>query len=917
MKNFIFVIAIIVIVAVAAENNNKNTKNNNNPPIILPFTTHDGTFVDPSAGLGLYIHSSVLKTTKRDKNEQVQLECLSGPEPSATPLSGGCPVPGEGSKWSSAVLALENGATTARVTFIIIGGRRESVVTKNATVVTSAPMCGWTQTATTCSWTNVFSNEHEGNDDDGPFCNSVTDAPLLCSGLVFSAATKWVFVPKVNKVHLLFMNHLDVGYHVGDNPELGFVNNVINRYFNVYFPRAVALHKAVKANASLASKGFVYTTHPWLVDLYMDCLPMAILSGIQLKCPSAAEKNDFVDAVREGGITYHAGPFNMQPENMDKSLFTASLSIAKKLDMEFGFVSTDKQKRVLSQRDVPGMTRGVIPILAANNISAISVGSNPFTCPAHVPKVFWWRDVASGTEVLALHHPYGYPNRPGNTTSPGGLSRGNCVTLTGFDEVMCWAFRDDNDGPPVDLDEIQGNFDVAQHMFPGSNVVASTFDAFVGALLSSPSSVLSSLPVITKEIGDVWIQGVASDPVKIATNRALARVRAKCIASGRCDANAPHMYNMSRFLIKPAEHTWGLPGIFDPTASNFSNANLEANWLKKGYRDADKSWAEQRQFNTWAMDAVRDADPSLYLELQDALDELVPSVPESVLSGKAKTWQPDGHDGNLHTMCNGEHIVVSGTSGALLTKNSIIGGELHYTVFTEREFTVETSRCNVVFMSHEGMDKTANINGTSVEATAVVTGAFLAEDDDPCVAYVRLSFANKMFTVDYGAPEVVWYTYNFTNSSSSQTVLDVQTFNKTSTMVAESLSLHFLLSATSIVLEKLSTTVDITTEVVDGGNWYNHAVTDGDVVVLGTNNVRLHSFDAPLVMPIIKHYNGGVVATPLVPGVTRPDPTTSTYVGVAYNLFNNVWGTNYPAYYPFEDKTDSSRSFKQRFKIIH
>jgi len=42
---------------------------------------------------------------------------------------------------------------------------------------------------------------------------------------------------------------------------------------------------------------------------------------------------------------------------------------------------------------------------------------------------------------------------------------------------------------------------------------ASTFDKFAAEVLSSP--VHQQLPVVTSEIGDTWIHGVASDPIKV------------------------------------------------------------------------------------------------------------------------------------------------------------------------------------------------------------------------------------------------------------------------------------------------------------------------------------------------------------------------------------------------------------------
>jgi hypothetical protein len=51
---------------------------------------------------------------------------------------------------------------------------------------------------------------------------------------------------------------------------------------------------------------------------------------------------------------------------------------------------------VLLQRDVPGLTRAVIPVFVSKGIKAISVGVNAGSAPPGVPKCtpFIWRDEA-------------------------------------------------------------------------------------------------------------------------------------------------------------------------------------------------------------------------------------------------------------------------------------------------------------------------------------------------------------------------------------------------------------------------------------------------------------------------------------------------------------------------------------------
>jgi len=58
-----------------------------------------------------------------------------------------------------------------------------------------------------------------------------------------------------------------------------------------------------------------------------------------------------LQAIKLGDVAYHAGPMNMQPENMNALLFELSLNISLNID---NFMGIQRQYRTLSQRDVPG-----------------------------------------------------------------------------------------------------------------------------------------------------------------------------------------------------------------------------------------------------------------------------------------------------------------------------------------------------------------------------------------------------------------------------------------------------------------------------------------------------------------------------------------------------------------------------------
>lgn len=70
-----------------------------------------------------------------------------------------------------------------------------------------------------------------------------------------------------------------------------------------------------------------------------------------------------------------------------------------------------EHRHTLSQRDVPGLTRAIIPQLQKHGVTALSIGENSQVAPVNVPKLFRWVDNSTNTSVLALFHALGYGRR--------------------------------------------------------------------------------------------------------------------------------------------------------------------------------------------------------------------------------------------------------------------------------------------------------------------------------------------------------------------------------------------------------------------------------------------------------------------------------------------------------------------------
>ena len=239
----------------------------------------------------------------------------------------------------------------------------------------------------------------------------------------------------ITEVHLVMMNHLDVGFGEQNGTQTGYINNVLNAYFEVYFPRAVRV--AGELHARGGPERLVYTTHGWLAHLYVHCPADFALSGIVLRCPSPGAVARFKAAARRGDIVWQAGAFNTEYElafnaDMVDEQFRLSASLADELGVP--------RSRVLSLRDVPGTTRSLIPLLVRNNIAALTVGVNNGAPNPGMPSPGRWADPGSNTSVLFMQTGpgVGYPAREADH---GGLCRKVCVTAPKLRHAMCWAFR--------------------------------------------------------------------------------------------------------------------------------------------------------------------------------------------------------------------------------------------------------------------------------------------------------------------------------------------------------------------------------------------------------------------------------------------------------------------------------------------
>ena len=267
----------------------------------------------------------------------------------------------------------------------------------------------------------------------------------------------------------------------------------------------------------------------WTTPSYLAFEALERLKGQELK---RIEK-----AFADGILAWHALPFTMHSEYLDPSLFEFGLTLSEKLDDRFG-----KKTIAAKATDVPGHTRGIVPILADHGVRFLEIGINGMCPMPAVPPLFRWQDAETNKEiVVAYHHSYSGP-----------------VQLPGSETRLEFFMVGDNMEIPSVADIRQYYYALCQSN-PGAQIVWGTLSEYASTITEAQ---VKALPIFQSEIGDTWIHGVGSDHRKTGRFKELCRLRRDWMAKGRFADNEPMYVSFSKNLLCVAEHTWGVNSDF-------------------------------------------------------------------------------------------------------------------------------------------------------------------------------------------------------------------------------------------------------------------------------------------------------------------------------------------------------------------
>ena len=355
---------------------------------------------------------------------------------------------------SVAMLAAEAAATRAATCASVPAASRISCNTYNISFSTTATTCH----ARGCCW------DGQVDTAKGPACYYAAPA-----------------VP-IRKVVIINADHFDLGYH-------GLISQVANMYFDKFWPLALKISADLRAGNH--TERYVYTTFSWLASAYLSCVPS---SGMH--CPNASALAEFKAAAKRGDITWPAFPFNSEHAAYDPGMVQFGVNMTHELDDLLGV----PRKKTLANRDVPGLSRSLIPLLSDVGVKAINIAPNAQMAPANVPPAFIWKDVdasapagshpqqgaggsfgvkhPSGKEMLTLFWDgwnYGLKGQPGL-----GCDMVCFQTFPGCDTAVYFDWSGEDSGPNVhSADAVLELYAQARARFPGAEVAAGGLDDIV------------------------------------------------------------------------------------------------------------------------------------------------------------------------------------------------------------------------------------------------------------------------------------------------------------------------------------------------------------------------------------------------------------------------------------------------------
>lgn len=168
-------------------------------------------------------------------------------------------------------------------------------------------------------------------------------------------------------------------------------------------------------------------------------------------------------------------------------------------------------------------------------------------------------------------------------------------------------------------------------------------------------------------------------------------------------------------------------------------------------------------------------------------------------------------------------------------------------------------------------------------------------------SFLLESYFPPEVVTDYGGSQIIWIEVTIGEELSQPLDINYAVYfvNKTATRIPESLSLYFkpiVQNASSMVVSKLGEQLSLL-DVVKNGSKHLHASDCG--ISYSGRQLSFEGLDTSIICIGFP--------TPFPTPMQQPD----TNKGFAFNIYNNIWGTNYIMWYPYlQDEASSKYRFR-------
>ena len=647
----------------------------------------------------------------------------------------------------------------------------------------------------------------------------------------------------IKKVILVFKTHFDIGF-------TDLSKNVIDNYSTGMLDQVL---ETCEGTADMGPRRYIWTMPSWpLKQMLVHC--------------SEERKVRLEKLIESGQIVWHALPYTSHFDFCGRDEYRYGFSYARELSDTYGKPFPISAKMT----DVPGHGRGIVPLLAEQGVKFLHLGCNEFIRPPKVPGLFFWEG-PDGSRVLTMYNK-GYGSQE---TAPEDWP---------YSVWMALMHTHDNCGPQS-ANAIREMAARIQARYPEAEVVCGTMDDFYRELEKED---LSAVPVIRKDLADTWIHGVGTYPGEVKKIRTVRR-RLKQLKK-RFEQEESRMTEADREraialmdecqdqMMIFGEHTWGIDvKTWLKAPRVYQEPLFQAEREKPDYRKLEESWQEQSDRAGRAWKACRELEEMLPLagnlsQCQEEVPEQLTQQENGVIENayyRIVLDEQAGHIGEIYNKAAGQTILKGRKGRPAVT--------YRYDRYGTKDLTKYLRKAARRYFDWGILD-----NGKdSYPECAHITSYPKLQRYELKGKWLNLYFHNERDEETFGNAETVILSLGFARE---QVEISLALKGKKASPYTESgsLVLELPMKDPRYGVNKNGYVLNPETDIVDWGNHALYCLEHFVTAEEGDQALCVAALDTPLL---------GIGETGIYKFRKKYKKKSPA---LYFNLFNNMWGTNFP-----------------------